>query len=329
MPELPDTEGESEEVALPDEAERALYLEVLASGGRVPRGTFGAADQAAVARLVAGGLLAGSPDGLSWLAVDPRSVSARISAGLRSAGTRKLLEAEQLGEQLADFTAAFDAAPRRSVRSGVVRHVHDARQVVDQARELEAAAREILTAQSGAPLAPEQLADSTARARAFVARGGTARVLYEPAARTDPATVAYARSLTELGIAVRVLGEPFKRITVFDRTVAVVPAAADQSSAAFVEDPAVVAFLVGGFERDWQRAEQVAWAGDPAAEPERPVEEQIGRLLAAGLTQRTIALRLGLSERTVAGHLSRLRELHGAETLFQLGWRMREGDGSQ
>ncbi|MGW2401455.1 LuxR C-terminal-related transcriptional regulator [Kitasatospora sp. NPDC001664] len=323
MPDLPEP-ARSE---LPDKAERELYLEVLAQGGRVSRAAVGEGDQEALGRLLAGGLLVGSDDGLSWTAVDPRAVSARISAGLRTAGTRKLLEAEQLGEELREFTAAFDAAPRRSVRSGVVRHVHDIRQVLDQARELEATATEILSAQSGAPLAPQQLADSTARARAFAARGGTARVLYEPAARADPATVAYARSLTELGITVRVLGEPFKRITVFDRAVAVVPAAADQSSAAFVEDPAVVAFLVGGFERDWQRAEQVTWAGDQAAEPERPVEEQVGRLLAAGLTQRTIALRLGLSERTVAGHLARLRELHGAETLFQLGWRMRGGSG--
>ncbi|GAA3050746.1 hypothetical protein GCM10020229_72720 [Kitasatospora albolonga] len=323
MPDLPEP-ARSE---LPDKAERELYLEVLAQGGRVSRAAVGEADQEALGRLLAGGLLVGSDDGLGWTAVDPRAVSARISAGLRTAGTRKLLEAEQLGEELREFTAAFEAAPRRSVRSGVVRHVHDIRQVLDQARQLEATATEILSAQSGAPLAPQQLADSTARARAFAARGGTARVLYEPAARADPATVAYARSLTELGITVRVLGEPFKRITVFDRAVAVVPAAADQSSAAFVEDPAVVAFLVGGFERDWQRAEQVTWAGDQAAEPERPVEEQVGRLLAAGLTQRTIALRLGLSERTVAGHLARLRELHGAETLFQLGWRMRGGSG--
>ncbi|MEV7597601.1 LuxR C-terminal-related transcriptional regulator [Kitasatospora sp. NPDC089797] len=46
-------------------------------------------------------------------------------------------------------------------------------------------------------------------------------------------------------------------------------------------------------------------------------------MLARGLTQRSIAARLNVSERTVAGHIARLRELHDAETLFQLGWQMR------
>jgi uncharacterized protein YciI len=32
---------------------------------------------------------------------------------------------------------------------------------------------------------------------------------------------------------------------------------------------------------------------------------------------------MGLSERTVAGHIDRLRELYDAETLFQLGRQMR------
>ncbi|MFD5462997.1 LuxR C-terminal-related transcriptional regulator [Kitasatospora sp. NPDC127059] len=47
--------------------------------------------------------------------------------------------------------------------------------------------------------------------------------------------------------------------------------------------------------------------------------DQVGRLLAKGLTQRAIASRTGLSERTVAGHIARLRDVYDAETLFQLG----------
>ncbi|MFH8380108.1 LuxR C-terminal-related transcriptional regulator [Kitasatospora sp. NPDC018058] len=46
-------------------------------------------------------------------------------------------------------------------------------------------------------------------------------------------------------------------------------------------------------------------------------------MLTQGLAQRAIATRLGLSERTVAGHIARLRERYDAETLFQLGWQMR------
>ncbi|BFV57972.1 hypothetical protein KCMC57_up30760 [Kitasatospora sp. CMC57] len=314
------------EVRLPEEAERALYLEVLAQGGRITLETAAGADQDALAGLLANGLLVSSARGLGYTAVNPRAVGARISADLRSAGTRMLVEAEELPSLLDELTAVYESTPRRSVRSSVVRHVHETADIVQRMRELEADAREeILLAQPGGPLPPAQLDRGVARAHTFAARGGTVRALYEPCVRTDQPTVRYAIAIGELGMRVRVLGEPFKRAMIFDRTVAVVPAAADHSSAAFVEDPAVVAFLVGGFERDWARAERVRWSDADACADERPVDEQIGRLLAAGLTQRTIASRLGLSERTVAGHISRLRELHEAETLFQLGWLLRGG----
>ncbi|MFF3074084.1 hypothetical protein [Kitasatospora sp. NPDC057936] len=55
----------------------------------------------------------------------------------------------------------------------------------------------------------------------------------------------------------------------------------------------------------------------------RAIPRDGGRLLAQGLTQRAIAGRMGSSERTVAGHIARLRELYDAETLFQLGRQMR------
>jgi hypothetical protein len=151
------------------------------------------------------------------------------------------------------------------------------------------------------------------------------RTLYQPVVRSQPATVAYSVAVTEHGGKVRLLDEPFQRMLVFDRTVAVVPAADDLSRAAFVSDPATVAFLVAVFERDWARAETVYWGTTTEREPARQTADRIGRLLASGLTQRTVAGRLNLSERTVAGHISRLRDRHGAHTLFQLGWLMRGG----
>ncbi|MFF9642679.1 helix-turn-helix transcriptional regulator [Kitasatospora aureofaciens] len=100
-------------------------------------------------------------------------------------------------------------------------------------------------------------------------------------------------------------------------------AASDYSSAAVVDEPATVAFVVDTFETLWQQAEGVNWAALVAGSSDSPVHEQVGRLLARGLTQRAIASRMGVSERTVAGHIARLREVYDAETLFQLGWQMR------
>ncbi|HJD81073.1 LuxR C-terminal-related transcriptional regulator [Kitasatospora aureofaciens] len=100
-------------------------------------------------------------------------------------------------------------------------------------------------------------------------------------------------------------------------------AASDCSSAAVADDPATVAFVVDTFETLRQQAEGVNWAAVAAGSSAYPVHKQVGRLLAQGLTQRSVASRLGLSERTVASHIARLRELYDAETLFQPGWQMR------
>ncbi|MCX4747559.1 LuxR C-terminal-related transcriptional regulator [Kitasatospora sp. NBC_01287] len=60
-------------------------------------------------------------------------------------------------------------------------------------------------------------------------------------------------------------------------------------------------------------------------QPEAAGDGQLVALLARGLTQRGIATRLGLSERTVAAQISRLRERYDVRTLFQLGWQIRDG----
>lgn len=186
---------------------------------------------------------------------------------------------------------------------------------------------ELLAARSGVGRSLGVLHDLAERTHGFIRRGGSIRVLLEPTARADGPTVGYVAEAAEAGARFRVLGESFKRMFIFDRTTVAIPAGSDSASAAFVEDPAVVAFLVGMFERDWQRAEPVRWSPAAVDPTGLPVHAQVGRMLSQGLTQRTIAGRLGLSERTVAGHISRLRELYDAETLFQLGWLMRASDG--
>ncbi|MFE4975398.1 hypothetical protein ACFRAR_25255 [Kitasatospora sp. NPDC056651] len=92
---------------------------------------------------------------------------------------------------------------------------------------------------------------------------------------------------------------------------------------ALVDDPSTVAFVVDPFEQLWQRAGGVNRASLEAGSVEPASHRQIPRMLARGLTRRAIASRLGLSERTGAGHIARLRESYDAETLFQLGWQMR------
>ncbi|MER5867411.1 LuxR C-terminal-related transcriptional regulator [Kitasatospora sp. NPDC002040] len=308
-------------VRLPGESERALYAEILAQGGRVLFREVAAGDAATALRLLELGLLVHHTEDASLTAVNPRSVTERMAAGLRAAGTGLLLRAEQMPTALEELTSAYDAAPRRVERSNEVLYIQDMEEIRSRILQIEADCREeVLAAQPGGARPAEFLAEARERTRRYLDDGGTMRTLYQPAARLDRATVHNAASVTEWGGRVRVLDEDFTRVLIFDRRIAVIPAAADNRSAAVVEDPAVVSFLLGGFERDWERAERVNWRTGAA---ELPVADQVGLMLSKGLTQKAIASRLGLSERTVAGHISRLRERYDAETLFQLGWQMR------
>ncbi|RKE20197.1 LuxR C-terminal-related transcriptional regulator [Streptomyces sp. TLI_171] len=314
--------------ALPSESERRLYQQILDQGGRVTFREAVEQDGTGVLRLLELGLLVHDAADQSLTAVNPRAVSDRISAELRAEGTRMLLRAEEMPTLLEDLTDAYDATPRRADRSSVVQHVDRTDRIRRRVRQLASeAAEEELSLHPGGAGPAELLEAGLERTRRFLERGASIRTVYEPTALLDEPTVRWAEAVTAWGGRFRTLSEPFSRMIIFDRRVAVVPASADNSSAAFIEDPAVVSFLVAAFERDWERSERVQWRSDHEGESVVPVHEQVGRLLAQGLTQRSIATRLGLGERTVAAHISRLRELHDAETLFQLGWQMRGAEG--
>ncbi|MFI5528804.1 LuxR family transcriptional regulator [Kitasatospora sp. NPDC051853] len=310
-------------------AERSVYAAVLAEGGRVWFRDVVPEDAPAVLRLLEYGLLVHHTEDGTLTAVNPRSVADRRAAELRTTGQELLSRAERVPAPLEELTQAYDAAPRRSDRSGVVRIVSDMEEIRSRIVQIEAERREeVLAAQPGGARPAEFLAQSLGRDREYLESGGRKLTLYQPGARADGPTVEYAALVTSYGEQVRVLDEPFTRMLVFDRQVAVVPARSDNTAAAFVEDPAVINVLLGIWERDWERAERVRWSELAGMAGKLPVHEQVGRLLAQGLAQRAVASRLGLSERTVAGHIARLRELYDAETLFQLGWQMRGAEGT-
>ncbi|GJF29071.1 hypothetical protein KNE206_17710 [Kitasatospora sp. NE20-6] len=308
---------------LPDEGARQLYQRLLDEGGRVPADSVPADDRAALDRLLLVGLVTRTEG--SYCVVSPRAVSGRLGDELRTAATRLLVRAESLPEMLDGLTKAYDGAlPRPEPSSGGGFQVVGREQIRQQIVRLANDCRdEILTAQPG-PRPAETLAQALRVERPVLERGCRMRTLYQPSALTEPAAVAYATAVTALGARARVLDAPFQRMLAFDRSTAVISAADDHGAAVVVTDIAVVAYLVAVFERDWAGADVVQWAdlGRPHRSPSA-AGERVGRLLAQGLTQRAVATRLGLSERTVAGHISQLRDRYGARTLFQLGWLMR------
>ncbi|MFE4514388.1 LuxR family transcriptional regulator [Kitasatospora sp. NPDC056783] len=306
----------------PDEAARRLYLAVIAQGGRIPTGEVADVDQGTLQQLIDIGLLMVNPMDRCYTAVSPRSVSDRLGAELRSEATRLLVRAENLPGALDGLTRAYDAMPRPSGRTGGAVHVEGHVHIRQRISQLVSDCRsEVLTAQPGHRPA-DTLQVALLQDVQLLQRGCSLRTIYQPVALADPPALAYAEEVTRHGSLIRVLDEPFQRLIVFDRSVAVISASDDNGTAAFITDPATITYVVGAFERDWARADTTE-AATPGQGPARTIPDRVGRLLARGLTQRAVATRLGLSERTVAGHISRLRDRYGAQTLFQLGWLMR------
>ncbi|MFJ4676814.1 MULTISPECIES: LuxR C-terminal-related transcriptional regulator [unclassified Kitasatospora] len=300
-----------------------LYLDVLEAGGRVAADALPAPQRPALAGLLRTGLLMLDGHDGSYLAVNPRFVADTLGTEMNAEATRLLNRAERLAADLEPLIAAYDSVPRPAGPVPADLQITGREHIRQRIAQLGSACREeALTSQPGQPL-PAALELSLRQELPVLRRGCRILTLYQPTVLTEPAVIRYAATVTRAGGEVRLLDEPFQRALVFDRATAVVPAAEDFSRAAVLSDPATVGMIVANFERDWARAERVPWHSLLDSDPTRTASAQVGRLLAAGLTQKAIASRLGLSERTVAGHISRLRDLHGAETLFQLGWLMR------
>ncbi|MFB8168741.1 LuxR C-terminal-related transcriptional regulator [Kitasatospora purpeofusca] len=309
---------------LPDEAARELYLAVLREGGRIGAAGVDPADRGALEALIRLGLLVPHALDSSYVAVSPRALADQVAADLRAEGVRLLQQSERLPDRLDELVRAYERTSRHLDVTGGVEHVEGVPEIrtllTCLAREYP---HESMTMQPGGARPAGVIADMLHHTSAYLRRGGSVRTIYQPPARLDPATVDYAAEVTRLGCSIRTLAADFTRLVIFDRSVAVLPKGADGTKAVLVTDPAVVAFLVDTFEQHWHHAEGVNWAALAAGTADSAAHEQVGRLLAQGLTQRTIAARLGLSERTVAAYISRLREMYDAETLFQLGWQMR------
>ncbi|MFJ6379790.1 helix-turn-helix domain-containing protein [Kitasatospora sp. NPDC092039] len=314
----------------PGPAERALYLAAVRSGGRLLPEDLAPADRPALAALVARGLL--TPTATGWTAASPRAVGDRIGFHLRTRAVRLLRYAERLPGTLGPLARAYDEArhpgaganrPSGAVDSGAVDSgagtVDDVAEVRRRIAELVSECRqEVLAAQPG-PRPVEGLRTVLAQDLSLLRRGCSLRTVYQPAALADPAVQSQVALRTGQGAQVRVLAEPYERMLVFDRAVAVIPADEERGRAVFLTDPTTVAYLAAQFERDWARATPAGRHLDPPS----VTTVRIGRLLARGLTQRAVATRLGVSERTVAAHISRLRDRYGAHTLFHLGWQLR------
>ncbi|WP_329176889.1 LuxR family transcriptional regulator [Streptomyces sp. NBC_01477] len=245
---------------------------------------------------------------------------------LRIADTLSSLERYAI-ETAGQLVLAEGAGAGTAEAPGRIRHLDGQAAVQDAINEaLWRAKHEILTAQPDGPGPGATLHEALAAVRDPLTRGVAMRTLFQHSARFSEPAKKYVQQVLAYGGQVRTLPEFFDRLIIVDAEVAFIPGGEHRHSAALIQDRAVVAFLSDVFERAWVRAERFPFrpvrAADAAGEVVPDMRQAIKALLVEGRSDKAIARRLGMSLRSVQGHIASLREQYGAQHRFQLGYRM-------
>ncbi|MGK4580780.1 helix-turn-helix domain-containing protein [Kitasatospora sp. HPMI-4] len=153
----------------------------------------------------------------------------------------------------------------------------------------------------------------------LLGRGVTTRVVYESRVLREPDRVAEVRGFIRGGEQARILPELPLKLAVVDARWAVLPVSAgtELQHVLLVRPSSLLDALIGLFELYWSQAMRFP-AADAESEPEDRRQRLLG-LLAAGLTDESIARQLGVSTRTVQRWVRELMDRFGARTRFQAG----------
>ncbi|MGK5630438.1 LuxR C-terminal-related transcriptional regulator [Streptomyces sp. URMC 123] len=236
----------------------------------------------------------------------------------------RLADLSRLALEEADRVADQAASPG-SPGASTITYLQGITEINDAiAAALDRAHGEILTAQPDGPRPSSVLEGALAAVRRQITGGVAMRTLYQHSTRFDEATKDYVRQVTEYGVQVRTLEEFFERLIVIDATIAFIPAQADRTVALAVTEPAVVRFLHDTFERSWDRARPFPFiprhAAQAAGEVMPAIRESIRRLLVEGHSDKLIARRLGISERSLQAHVAAIKQELGARNRLHLGY---------
>ncbi|MER5321735.1 helix-turn-helix domain-containing protein [Streptosporangium roseum] len=155
----------------------------------------------------------------------------------------------------------------------------------------------------------------------------TYRYVYERAALDDPRAPAEIGRFLKRGYEIRIAAELPSKMIIVDREAVLLPMLLDQASVhpgfLLVRGQSLVHLLVALFERVWQAATPLRLTatsvteGVPAWDD---VDVALLTYLLSGMPDKTVASRLGTSERTVQRRIRRLMKLAGTDSRMQLAW---------
>ncbi|MEU3723432.1 helix-turn-helix transcriptional regulator [Streptomyces sp. NPDC031705] len=249
-------------------------------------------------------------------------------AFLRELATHLGLLAEEAAQQAAAGPARAPAPAPATCGEEVVgpgvRYLHGLGSISTAINDaLSSVRRDILTAQPDGARPSAVLKDALESVRRHIAAGIAMRTLYQHTTRFDEATKEYVRTVTEYGAQVRTLEEFFDRLIIVD-DVAFISANEDRTTAISITEPTIVRFLRDTFDKAWDRAKPFPFvplhAAKAADEVVPAIRESISRLLVEGYSDKAIARRIGISERSLQAHIAAIKQDLGALNRLQLGY---------
>ncbi|HEY0699987.1 MAG TPA: helix-turn-helix domain-containing protein [Micromonospora sp.] len=153
------------------------------------------------------------------------------------------------------------------------------------------------------------------------------RYVYERSALDDPRTPAEIGRFLKSGYEIRIAAELPSKMIIVDRASVLLPMLPDQTSVhpgfLLVRGQSLVHLLVALFERVWQSATPLRLTATGLAEGASAWDDVAVTLLTyllSGMPDKTVASRLGTSERTVQRRIQRLMKLAGTDSRMQLAW---------
>ena len=289
----------------------------------------GTPKRAALDLLTRFGLLEFDVEARRFRPVDPSVAADHLVVPLAQRGSELLAESARWNTAFSRLSQIYRSSSALAQRTTTeVEGIEAINRFIDT--QLNECRSDLLTAQPYGKRRASTLAAVEQRDLQALRRGVRMRTLYQHSARHSPTTREYVAEIGALGAEVRTSDEFFKRLLIFDRRTALIPATENHKVAVAIHDKSVVAYLVDIFERAWDRAlpftiEGPAIAHTVAAE----VRAMTLRMLVEGHSDGVSAKRLGVSARTYASYIAALKEEYGVQTRFQLGWAMSQTQDGQ
>ncbi|WP_035842226.1 LuxR C-terminal-related transcriptional regulator [Kitasatospora azatica] len=293
-----------------------LYLQLLTTAGQTAAQLSLATGVGADRTAAALGLLADlglverpPPDGFLWTAAAP-------DVALEELLLRRELELRRTRGRINELLRTYRRSRIDTVAGELVEIVSGRDSIAELWRSLQLGAREELRVLDKPPYI--RRADPECELAAL-GRGVRMRVVYESRVLCEPERLAEIQLFTGAGEQARVLPElPLKLALVDDRWALLpVSSGTELQSVLLVRPSSLLDALAGLFELYWTRAMLM---GPPdSAELPQDRHRQLLALLAAGLTDESIARQMSVSTRTVQRWVRELMDRFGARTRFQAG----------